>query len=54
MTTDDDATLESLPRTQFHAFVPLALDELICERCGGPPQAHPSPAWIAEHPEDVR
>lgn len=48
---EDDTMLESLPRMQFHAFRPMAVDEMICERCGGPEQAHPSPELLAAHPE---
>lgn len=40
---EEGTTLDSLPRLQFHRFEPWALDNAICERCGGPIQAHPSP-----------
>lgn len=41
---DDDTTLESLPRLQRHDFEPWSIDDAICERCGGPRQAHPADA----------
>lgn len=53
---DDDTALESLPRMQTHRFEPFRgiPDSRICDRCGGPPQAHPSEQWLAEHPDEVR
>lgn len=51
---EDDTTLEGLPRMQFHLFIPWQIDDAICDRCGGPTQAHPSPEWLAEHPDEAR
>lgn len=51
---EDDTTLESLPRMQFHRFDPWRIDDEVCERCGGPQQAHPSEEWLAEHPDEIR
>jgi hypothetical protein len=38
--------LEDLPRMQLHLFVPWNRTDMgksICQFCGGPPQAHPTP-----------
>lgn len=45
---EDDTSLESLPRMQFHVLEPLRVDDQVCGRCGGPPQAHPTPEALAE------
>lgn len=49
--SEDDTTLENLPRMQTHRFETWGIDEAICERCGGPRAAHPSEELLAAHPE---